>query len=155
MDGKVYAAGKTGIAIWDASGKFLGTIKTPTPPNSLAFGDADRRTMFITTNASVFKIGIDRALKLLTADEQVVAKASPATSVATPATSAEAVQQRVAAKIERIKEGAHQLAQSGTDPSEILKTMKEKVGPLLGEGKFAEAEPEIDRVLEQLKQGAK
>jgi len=155
MDGKVYAAGKTGIAIWDASGKFLGTIKTPTPPNSLAFGDADRRTMFITTNASVFKIGIDRALKLLTAHEQVVAKASPATSAATPATSAEAVQQRVAAKIERIKEGAHQLAQSGTDPSEILKTMKEKIGPLLGEGKFAEAEPEIDRVLEQLKQGAK
>ncbi len=30
-DGKVYAAGRNGIAVWDASGKRLGTLKTPKP----------------------------------------------------------------------------------------------------------------------------
>jgi len=76
-DGKVYAAGKTGIAVWDASGKPLGTLKVPAPLTSLAFGDADRRTMFITTNPSVFKIRLDQALKLLTADEPFTAQAAP------------------------------------------------------------------------------
>jgi len=70
LDGKVYAAGKTGIAVWDASGKRLGTLKVPAPLTSLAFGGADRRTMFITTNPSVFKIRLDQAIKMLTADEK-------------------------------------------------------------------------------------
>jgi gluconolactonase len=149
MDGRVYAAGKTGIAVWDATGKPLGTLKTPTSPNSLTFGGADRRTMFITTNPSVFKIRLDQVLKLLTAGEPATAQ-TPA-----PAASAEATQQRIMAKIERIKEGVHELAKGGTDPSAILKTMQEKVGPLLDAGKITEAEPELDRVLEQLKQDAK
>ena len=68
-----------------------------------------------------------------------------------PPASPETAQQRVAAKIERIKQGAKKMAESGTDPSPILSTMQEKVGPLVHEGKFAEAEPEVDRVLAQLK----
>ena len=161
LDGKVYAAGRTGIAVWDASGKSLGTLKTPTTPSSLAFGDADRRTMFITTSPSVFKIRIDQALKMLTADEPSVAKAPPPAASAaqapapTPAASAEAVHQRIVAKVERIKEGVHKLAEGGGDPSAILKTMQEKVGPLLDAGKVIEAEPELDRVLEQLNKEAK
>jgi gluconolactonase len=75
LDGKVYAAGKSGIAVWDATGKRLGTLKVPAPLTSLAFGDADRRTMFITTNPSVFKIRLDQALTLLIADEPSAAKA--------------------------------------------------------------------------------
>jgi hypothetical protein len=64
--------------------------------------------------------------------------------------SAEAMHRRVAAKVERVKEGARQWAASGRDPSAIGKTMQEKVKPLLEAGKFSEAEAELDRVLEQL-----
>ncbi len=70
LDGNVYAAGRNGIAVWDASGKSLGTLKVPMTPNSLAFGDKDRRTMYITTAPSVYKIRLDQALKILTADEK-------------------------------------------------------------------------------------
>lgn len=47
------------------------------------------------------------------------------------------------------------MAESGRDPSAFLKTMGEKVRPLFDAGKIAEAEPELDRVLGQLKQDAK
>jgi len=146
QDGRVYAAGKTGIAVWDASGKPLGVLKVPAHLTSLAFGDADRRTMFITTNPTVFKIRLDQALKMLTTDEPSAAKDSP------PAASPEAVHQRIAAKVARIKEGVQKLAESGSDPSAILTTMHEKVGPLLDAGKAIEAEPELDRVLKALGQ---
>jgi hypothetical protein len=65
------------------------------------------------------------------------------------------MQQRIMAKIERITEGVQKLAESGRDPSAILATMQEKVGPLLDAGKAIEAEPELDRVLAQLNQDAK
>ena len=56
--------------------------------------------------------------------------------------------------IERVKEGVKKWAATGRDPSAILKTMGEKVGPLLDAGKFSEAEVELDRVLKQLGQDA-
>ncbi len=74
---------------------------------------------------------------------------------ASPASSTETVHQRVAAKIELIKTGARKLAEGGTDPSAILTTMQEKVGPLLDAGRLLEAEPELDRVLAQLKPDGK
>jgi len=70
VDGNVYAAGRTGIAVFNSSGKHLGTLKVPEHASSLAFGDKDRRTMYITTNPSVYKIRLDEALKTLTADEK-------------------------------------------------------------------------------------
>jgi hypothetical protein len=84
---------------------------------------------------------LDRALKVFGQD---------ANGVTPPANPAEAMHQRVAAKVERVKEGVHKLAASGTDPSAILKTMGEKVGPLLDAGKFVEAEVVLDRVLKTL-----
>ena len=115
----------------------------------MAFGGPDRRTMYITTNPSLYKIRVDQALKMLTADERSAAQDSP------PAAPAEAVRQRIVAKVERIKESAQKLAERGRDPSTILKTMQEKVGPLLEAGKVSEAEPDLDRVLEQLNKDAK
>jgi gluconolactonase len=70
LDGNVYAAGRNGIAVWDASGKRLGTLKVPATPSSLAFGDKDRRTMYITVKTSVYKVRLDQALKMLTPDEK-------------------------------------------------------------------------------------
>jgi hypothetical protein len=69
-----------------------------------------------------------------------------------PPDPAETVQQRVAAKVERVQVDAHKWAASGHDPSVIGKTMEEKIKPLLETGRFSEAETELDRVLEQLKQ---
>ena len=71
------------------------------------------------------------------------------------AQSAEAAHQRVAAKAERVKEGLQTWVASGRDPSAIVKTLQEAIKPLLEAGKFSEAEPELDRVLEQLKPDAK
>jgi Spy/CpxP family protein refolding chaperone len=61
---------------------------------------------------------------------------------------------RLSEKVERVKAGAEKWAASGRDPSAIAKTMEEKVKPLLDAGKIVEAEAELDRVLEQLKQDA-
>jgi len=67
----------------------------------------------------------------------------------------EDIRQRLTKKVQRVQQGARQWAESGRDPSVILTTMQEKVGPLLEAGKVIEAEPELDRVLELLKQDAK
>ena len=89
---------------------------------------------------------LDRVLEQLKAD----GKGTP-----TPAAPAEAAQQRVAAKVERVTQAVKKMTEGGNDPSAILKTMGEKVGPLLDSGKFIEAEVELDRVLKQLGQDAK
>ena len=72
-----------------------------------------------------------------------------------PADPAEAAQQRIAAKVERVKEGTHQWADGGRDPSAIAKAMEEKFKPLIDAGKIIEAEAELDRVLEQLNSDGK
>jgi hypothetical protein len=46
-------------------------------------------------------------------------------------------------------------ADSGRDPSAIGRTMEEKFKPLIESGKVIEAEAELDRVLDQIKQDAK
>ena len=72
-----------------------------------------------------------------------------------PTDPAEAVQQRVAAKVERVTQAMHKWADNGRDPSAIAKTMGEKVKPLVDTGKFSEADVELDRVLEQLNKDVK
>ena len=64
-------------------------------------------------------------------------------------------QKRLTEKVQRVTQAVQKMADSGRDPSAILKTMEEKVGPLLQSGKVVEAEAELDRVLELLKQDAK
>ena len=62
---------------------------------------------------------------------------------------------RIASKVERVTQGAEKWAQSGRDPSPIAEAMQEKVRPLMDSGRPFEAEAEIDRVLEQLKEDPK
>jgi hypothetical protein len=64
----------------------------------------------------------------------------------------EVVRKRLTEKVERVQEGAQRWADSGRDPSAIGQAMDQKVGPLLEAGKIVEAEVELDRLLEQLKQ---
>jgi Spy/CpxP family protein refolding chaperone len=67
----------------------------------------------------------------------------------------EDARKRLTEKVERVKESAQKMAESGRDPSDILRAMEEKFKPLMEAGKAIEAEAELDRVLEQLTQGAK
>ena len=62
---------------------------------------------------------------------------------------------RISAKVERVKEDAQKWAASGRDPSSIAQAMEGKFKPLMEADKVFEAEAVLDRVLEQLKQGAK
>jgi Spy/CpxP family protein refolding chaperone len=67
----------------------------------------------------------------------------------------EATRIRLTAKVERVQQGAQGWAAIGRDPSAVIKTMEEKVKPLLEAGKPLEAEVELDRILEQFKTDGK
>ncbi|MGP8237649.1 MAG: Spy/CpxP family protein refolding chaperone [Limisphaerales bacterium] len=66
---------------------------------------------------------------------------------------AQGTRKRLSEKVERVQAGEEKWASSGRDPSAIAKAMEEKVKPLLDAGKIIEAEAELDRILELLKQG--
>jgi hypothetical protein len=53
--GNVYVAGDQ-LYIYSAAGKQLGIVEIPERPTSLAFGDSDRRTLFIGARGSLFAI---------------------------------------------------------------------------------------------------
>jgi Spy/CpxP family protein refolding chaperone len=67
----------------------------------------------------------------------------------------EAASKHVPGKIERVTEIAHAWEKEGRDTSSIAKAMDEKVRPLIEAGKLIEAEAELDRLSDQLQQGAK
>ncbi len=66
----------------------------------------------------------------------------------------ESTRNRLTEKVGRVQEGMQKWAASGRDPSVIGKTMEEKIKPLIEGGKPFDADAELDRLLEQLKQGA-
>ena len=68
---------------------------------------------------------------------------------------AEATRNRLTEKMDRVKAGAQAWADSGRDPSDVLRNMEQKFKPLIDAGKVVEAEAELDRALEQLKPEAK
>lgn len=60
------------------------------------------------------------------------------------------IKNRLTEKLQRVNAGAVKMAEGGTDPSEMLKTMEEKFKPLMDAGKVIEAESVLDGALEQL-----
>ena len=76
-------------------------------------------------------------------------------SAESPTDPADVMRQRIAGKVERVKEGVRAWAAGGRDPSFILKTMQETIKPLLDAGKANEAEAALDRLLEQLRPDAR
>ncbi len=69
-----------------------------------------------------------------------------------PPDSAEALQQRVKQKIEKVQAAAQEWQASGRDVSPIASMMNEKVKPMLESGDFMGADEQLDRVLAQLQQ---
>jgi gluconolactonase len=56
--GNLYATGPGGIWVISPAGTHLGTIKLPEATSSVAFGDDDGRTLYITATSSVYKLRV-------------------------------------------------------------------------------------------------
>jgi gluconolactonase len=55
-EGNLYVTGPGGIWLLDPAGNPLGIVVTPEQPANLVFGDADRRTLYITAQTSVYRV---------------------------------------------------------------------------------------------------
>jgi gluconolactonase len=54
--GNIYCTGPTGVWIVSPSGTYLDKIATPETPTNCAWGDGDRKTLYITAGTSVYRI---------------------------------------------------------------------------------------------------
>jgi gluconolactonase len=54
--GNVYVSGPGGLWIISPEGKHLGTIVTPMHPHNMAWGDSDRKSLFLTARNGVYRI---------------------------------------------------------------------------------------------------
>jgi gluconolactonase len=54
--GNLYATGGTEVQVWNAAGGKLGEIAVPQGPSNVAFGGADRKTLYITAQDSLYAI---------------------------------------------------------------------------------------------------
>ena len=57
--GNVYACGPGGVWIIAPTGERLGILRLPEDPHNLAWGEADRRTLYITALTGVYRIRLD------------------------------------------------------------------------------------------------
>lgn len=57
-EGNLYSCGPGGIHVFDASGKCLGVIKVPEGAANFTWGDADKRSLFITASTSLYRIRV-------------------------------------------------------------------------------------------------
>jgi gluconolactonase len=56
IDGRLYVTGAEGLWVFDPSGTRLGILDIPEKPSNCCWGDADRRTLFITAKSSVYRV---------------------------------------------------------------------------------------------------
>ena len=56
--GHLYVAGATGVWVFEPDGTRLGVIVTPERPANLAWGDADRKTLYVTARTSLYRIRV-------------------------------------------------------------------------------------------------
>jgi gluconolactonase len=59
--GNVYAAGPGGLLVISPQGKQLGTIKFSEQPANLAWGDADRQTLYVTARTGLYRVRLSVA----------------------------------------------------------------------------------------------
>jgi len=56
--GHLYVAGATGVWVFEPTGTCLGVIVTPERPTNCAWGDDDRRSLYITARPSLYRIRV-------------------------------------------------------------------------------------------------
>ncbi len=54
--GNVYVSGPGGLWILSPTGRHLGTLRGPEHPHNMAWGDADRRTLYLTAQTGIYRI---------------------------------------------------------------------------------------------------
>jgi gluconolactonase len=57
--GNVYISGPGGLWVVSPEGKHLGTIITPMHPHNMAWGDTDRRTLYLTARNGLYRIRLN------------------------------------------------------------------------------------------------
>lgn len=57
-EGNLYVTNTDGVWVISPEGKHLGTIAIPERPANCAFGDADRRSLYITARTSVYRVRV-------------------------------------------------------------------------------------------------
>lgn len=55
-EGHLFVAGATGLWVFEPDGEWLGVMVTPERPSNCAWGDDDRRTLYVTARTSLFRI---------------------------------------------------------------------------------------------------
>jgi gluconolactonase len=56
LEGNVYVCGPGGIWLLSPDGDELGLIRLPEAPHNLAWGDGDRRGLYVTALSSVYRL---------------------------------------------------------------------------------------------------
>ncbi|HSV73263.1 MAG TPA: SMP-30/gluconolactonase/LRE family protein [Chthonomonadales bacterium] len=56
--GNVYTTGPGGVWVLDPTGRLLGKIVVPEVPANLCFGDADRRTLYMTARTGLYRVRV-------------------------------------------------------------------------------------------------
>ena len=56
LEGNVYSTGPGGVWIFSPDGKVLGKISVPETATNVAWGESDRKTLYITANTSLYRI---------------------------------------------------------------------------------------------------
>jgi gluconolactonase len=59
VEGNVYASGPGGLWIFSPEAKHLGTISGPEHPHNMAWGDADRRTLYLAAQTGLYRIRLN------------------------------------------------------------------------------------------------
>ena len=53
---RIYVTSSTGLQVFDRKGQYLGTIKIPRQPATLAFGGPGKKTLFITAREGLYRL---------------------------------------------------------------------------------------------------
>lgn len=56
VDGNLYVASSAGVVVLRPDGTSWGTIAVPEPPTNVAFGDVDRRSLYVTSPGAVHRV---------------------------------------------------------------------------------------------------
>lgn len=57
-DGNLYVTGATGVWVFEPDGALLGVIAPPERPSNCAWGDEDRKTLYITAHTSLYRVRV-------------------------------------------------------------------------------------------------
>jgi gluconolactonase len=56
--GRVYVTSATGVQVFDAKGRYLGTIKIPRQPANVAFAGVGKKTLYITAREGLYRVNM-------------------------------------------------------------------------------------------------